>query len=247
MGNTKSKKSNDNTFTRTLDLAEIDSYQVLHHVLRTIWDGNFMSPIMHLLKSDNGANVLDVSCGPGTWTCEMSSDFRNSTFTGIDVVPMFPDQKPSNVKFILQQDLTSGLPFYDNSFDFIHLRLCWYYFTFDQWRTTVIKEFVRLLKPGGPATLNFCEDIKARAKDKQLDPEITYHLPTILSSTPTLSSEVHYELRTIPCGSWGGKVGEHHEQAIKDLVTKCYNEYLSPKAANKVVEQILNEFKEFRT
>ncbi|CAG8549704.1 5140_t:CDS:2, partial [Racocetra fulgida] len=144
-------------------LAEIDSYQVLHHVLRTIWDGNFMSPIMHSLKSDNGANVLDI--------CDITLDGDNL----------------------------------------------------------------------GPATLNFCED------NKHLDPEITYHLPTILSSTPTLSSEVHYELRTIPCGSWGGKVGEHHEQAVKDLVTKCYNEYLSPKAAIKVVEQILHELKDYRT
>ncbi|CAG8497503.1 2651_t:CDS:2 [Dentiscutata heterogama] len=258
MGNIKSKKHNDGAFSRSLDENEVDSYQIIHNVFRSIWNGNYMSPITPILKSGD-AKVLDIGCGPGTWACDMSSDFRNSTFIGVETLPMFPIQKPSNVEFKLHKDFTSRFPFEDNSFDFIHLRFCWFYFTFDQWRTTAIKELVRLLKPGGwlefieisldgenlgPVTLDFITD--PRAQDKNLDPMLSYHLSTILSSVPNLSSEVYHEMRKIPCGSWGGNLGVHHEQAVKGLILKSI-EHLPHKTSQKMIEQILYEFKDRRT
>ncbi|CAG8444067.1 7321_t:CDS:2 [Scutellospora calospora] len=181
----------------------------------------------------------------------MSSDFKTSNFIGIEMLPMFPDQKPNNVKFILHEDFTSCFPFKDDTFDFIHMRFCWSYFTFDQWRTIVLKEFIRLLKPGGwleiaDISIDGENLVKESAYQKNLDPMIPYQLPTILSSMPNLSSNVYYEVRKIPCGSWGGRVGQHHEEAITDILLKC-TEYLSPKNSQNMVEQILKEFKEYRT
>ncbi|CAG8543863.1 10882_t:CDS:2 [Gigaspora margarita] len=260
MGNIKSKKIHDYTFSKTLTEHEIYSYQVLHDVLRTIWNGNYMSPITPLLKS-SGARVLDIACGPGNWACEMSSDYPNSTFIGIETIQMFPIQKPNNVEFKLHEDFNTRFPFEDNSFDFIHMRFCWFYFTFDQWRTTIIKELVRLLKPGGwlefieitpdgenlgPVTTDFIEDLKTRAQSRHLDPMIAYNLSSILKSTSNLSSKVYHEFRKIPCGSWGGNVGLHHEQAVKGLIIKCI-EHLPQKTAQKMIDQILHEFKDLRT
>ncbi|CAG8607726.1 17928_t:CDS:2 [Dentiscutata erythropus] len=239
MGNIKSKKNNDSAFSRSMDENEIDSYQVIHNVFRSIWNGNYMSPITPILLSGD-AKVLDIGCGPGTWACDMSSDYRNSTFIGVETVPMFPNQKPTNVEFKLHEDFTSRFPFEDNSFDFIHLRFCWYSFTFDQWRTTAIKELVRLLKPGG-----WLEFVDISLDGEHLGP-VTTDFITDRNSAPNLSSEVYHEMRKIPCGSWGGNLGVHHEQAVKGLISKSID-HLPHKTSQKMMEQMLYEFKERRT
>jgi len=62
----------------------------------------------------------------------------------------FPDDPkiPQNVSFS-QVDVVKGLPFDDNTFDFIHLRFLVQYLTEKQWCENVIKELLRVTKVGG--------------------------------------------------------------------------------------------------
>ncbi|RUP49239.1 hypothetical protein BC936DRAFT_142993, partial [Jimgerdemannia flammicorona] len=81
------------------------------------------------------------SCGPGSWTLEMATDFPNSDFCGIDIAEVFPAAiVPRNVKF-QKVDVLKGLPFGDNTFDYV-------YQSEKEW-PNMIKELLRVTKPGG--------------------------------------------------------------------------------------------------
>lgn len=68
--------------------------------------------------------------------------------TGIDMADMFPATiRPENVKFEIC-DIMAGLPYPDNSFDFIHMRLMIVALRGNEW-PLVLKEAYRVLKPGG--------------------------------------------------------------------------------------------------
>lgn len=80
----------------------------------------------------------------------MSENYSNSSFTGVDFSPMvFPEEKkPDNVKFI-QANILDGLPFLDDTFDFVNMRLMVTAFTATEWKEKVIPELVRVTRQGG--------------------------------------------------------------------------------------------------
>ena len=91
-------------------------------------------------------------CGSGSFVLDVAPRFPNSKFYGIDTAPMYPSSGdsriPPNVSFS-QVDIVEGLPFDDNTFDFVHLRFLVQYLTEEQWNEKVIKELLRVTKVGG--------------------------------------------------------------------------------------------------
>jgi SAM-dependent methyltransferase len=78
----------------------------------------------------------------------LAADFPSASFTGIDFSPVIPKIiKPRNV-FFVQGDILDGLPFEDNTFDFVHQRFLLFAYPLDKWQN-VINDMVRVLKPGG--------------------------------------------------------------------------------------------------
>ena len=78
----------------------------------------------------------------------MATDFPNPSFTGVDISPVTPQGiKPKNVHFV-QGNILDGLPFPDNSFDYVHQRLLILGIPSDKWQS-VVNDIVRVLKPGG--------------------------------------------------------------------------------------------------
>ncbi|CAB5182323.1 unnamed protein product [Rhizophagus irregularis] len=125
----------------------MDRLHVFHFLRQHVFQSNFSSPIEDKLI-EGGYKVLDIGCGPGTWSLDLSSKHANSNFIGIDVEPMFPHEiKPNNVKFI-EADVSNGLSFGDNEFDFTHIELMRLIYTSDKW-DFIFSEFIRVTKPGG--------------------------------------------------------------------------------------------------
>ncbi|RUS21692.1 S-adenosyl-L-methionine-dependent methyltransferase [Endogone sp. FLAS-F59071] len=136
------------------DVGEVDRLVLQHFILYKALGGNFHAPVKELLET--GAKVLDVGCGPGNWTLNMAMDFPNAIFEGIDAVDNFPKEiKPSNTNF-LQGNVALGLPYPDATFDFVFQRTMAMSFTKEQW-ATVMKEILRVLKPGGWIQLVECD------------------------------------------------------------------------------------------
>jgi SAM-dependent methyltransferase len=71
----------------------------------------------------------------------------HTEFYGVDDCPLFPTHiKPGNSHFKLHNVL-KGLPFQDNEFDFVHMRMMVFYFTPEE-LSQLLTEVSRVMKPG---------------------------------------------------------------------------------------------------
>src|SRR3954470_13633433 len=94
----------------TYDSMAIDRIHSHHYLLKHIWEGNFSSPIQTSLESGM-TDALEIKCGPGTWILDMATEFPECSFTGIDVLQIFPSEiKPKNTNFVLANQ-PEHLPF----------------------------------------------------------------------------------------------------------------------------------------
>ncbi|KAG1474076.1 hypothetical protein G6F56_000568 [Rhizopus delemar] len=99
------------------DNQEMDRLIGQHFALKTLFGGNLPQEAFNYIDLENGAKVLDLGCGPGTWIMDMATEHPNSDFTGIDMSDVFPSNiRPANVSFKLANVL-DGLPFEDHTFD----------------------------------------------------------------------------------------------------------------------------------
>lgn len=128
---------------------EQDRLVAQHYLLRTAFHGNdYMATVMTPLLQQ-GCVVLDMGCGSGTWTMELATAYPASHFIGLDQLALFPkDIKPKNCHFATC-DLTSlPLSIPDASVDYIFQRDLNWALLASQW-PALIKEYMRILKPGG--------------------------------------------------------------------------------------------------
>src|ERR1041384_5914714 len=102
------------------DSMTIDRIHSHHYLLKHVWKGNFCSPIQPSLESGM-MEALEIKCGAGTWVLDMATEFPRCSFTGIDVIQIFPSEiKPKNTKFILTNQ-PENLPFSPSSFSYVHI------------------------------------------------------------------------------------------------------------------------------
>ncbi|CAG8667560.1 3173_t:CDS:2 [Funneliformis caledonium] len=150
----------------------------------------------------------------------MAVNYPLSNFTGIDIVPTFPvDTHPSNTAFE-QVDITEGLPFPDNKFDFINIRfvLC---LMQEKNLTFIFKEIMRVLKPGGwleildftsdlinpgPAHRYFYNKYQALWRQRGINFYLISALPKYLRRYDLI--DIHNEEKTTFFGKKGGVIGE---------------------------------------
>ncbi|CAO3592223.1 unnamed protein product [Absidia cylindrospora] len=164
-------------------------------------------------QSDSGPVVLDVGCGLGQWSMEMATAYPNSTFIGLDILPTFPkDIKPRNCYFLQVNVKRLPLPFADQSVDFIYQRDLNWGLGQDDWYP-LIKEYLRILKPGGwielvEADLETKSSLEKECamNDKLLegfsrrrqDPFVARRLPTMLAIHGFRRVESHFQ--SLPLG-----------------------------------------------
>jgi SAM-dependent methyltransferase len=140
----------DSPYLLPKDVSESNRLDLQHYMLRYVLRGNFMAPV------SAPHDILDVGCGTGRWGAEMAQQFPQANVVGVDIVPPAPtdaavrqgrEDAPENYVFV-QGDFTKGLPFGDNSFDFVHMRLVVMALPATAW-LPVIQELRRVTRPGG--------------------------------------------------------------------------------------------------
>lgn len=222
------------SFTHTSSYSEIfknsdDEYRMhlMHCVFKEIWSANFQAPVEAVLQS--GAKVLDIGCGVGTWVNDMASDFRSSRFIGVDMLSSFPTvAKPFNVNFV-QTNILKGLPFEDNTFDYVHCRFMIFDIVECQW-DFVYNEIRRVLKPSGwveiveselgfvsegPYTRATVEAICQEVKSKNINPHINSR-HELLRSTPNLH-HVSHQQKNHRIGLSSGVIGEQLSSSMCEM------------------------------
>ncbi|KAI9249413.1 S-adenosyl-L-methionine-dependent methyltransferase [Phascolomyces articulosus] len=219
---------------------ESDRLIILHFLLKYAFNGNVMAPIQDILtkatlckaSKNKRPQVVDIGCGPGTWVLEMATEFPNADFHGVDICPMFPATIKPNNTFFKQQNILDGLPYPDNSIDFLHVRLMLTSLTQEQ-ALKILGEIMRVLKPNGYVELRDVEYRVQRPgpvtdalinrklyeffdKSYNIKFDLSHHMSTLLMMSCRQEGgfvDIHQEKVTVPLG-WGGQLGEIHSQNL---------------------------------
>ena len=142
---------NETPYLLPNDLEDAHRLDFQHFLLRQLLRGNYWAPI------ERPQSILDVAAGTGRWAMELANEYPQASVVGLDVVPPPDDYlrasfqavhgKPSNYRFV-QRDILTGLPFHDDSFDFVHMRLVFAAVPSDRW-LPLVQELARVTRPGG--------------------------------------------------------------------------------------------------
>ncbi len=203
------------------DDKEIQRLDFQHYLLRFAMRGNYAAPIAH------PSSILDVGCGTGRWPIEMAEQFPNANVVGVDIVPPpteaeRPDRanrRPDNFAFI-QGNILQGLPFANNTFDFVHMRLLVFALPASRWQD-VANELARVTRPdgwvewmegaillhgGGPAVERLNGYASAAGKGRGIEPMYGYRIGDFLQEaglTGVQKRQIH-----IPIHTFAGRVGQ---------------------------------------
>ncbi|CAB4489342.1 unnamed protein product [Rhizophagus irregularis] len=228
---TKSSKSKENNNNRQNEQKQLQYYLpnhvkdtdimvILHFLARYLFQSIFSAPIEHKFSQED-YKILDVGCGPGTWLLELATVHKFPKFFGLDLFPIYPTEiKPDNVEFT-QGDVLKGLPFSDNTFDYVHQGNMLSVFTFEEWHS-VIQELIRVCKPGGyieftepelatntgPILTRFYDALITLSDSRNVKIRISKEIIKILESSPTVKN-VDYKIATVSLGTKkGGNAGQ---------------------------------------
>jgi signal transduction histidine kinase/ubiquinone/menaquinone biosynthesis C-methylase UbiE len=201
------------------DLGESQRLDFQHFIFREHFRGNYLAPINHPQR------ILDIGTGTGRWAVEMAREFPNAEVIGIDIVsPKIAYSEPNiaspeNYRFQLV-NILEKLPFEDESFDYVHLRLVMGGgVPIDKWMDVLQEinrvtapggwiEFVEssLLEDGGIAVAQIMDWLKQMTQARGLDFTEAVHISTYLQKAGFINIEP--QLEKLPFGS-GGRLGHY--------------------------------------
>ncbi|CAO3698405.1 unnamed protein product [Rhizopus microsporus] len=109
---------------------------------------NVMPSVTETLDLEGGITILDVGCSSGAWIMDIVQEYPNCIYHGCDIVDVtYKNVDVKQFTFSLG-NVTNRLPYEDNAFDFVHMRLFVACLRKDEW-PVAISEVIRVTKPGG--------------------------------------------------------------------------------------------------
>jgi SAM-dependent methyltransferase len=210
----------DSPYMLPKDVTESNRLELQHYMLRYVLKGNFMAPV------HEPHDILDVGCGTGRWGAELAQQFPQANVVGVDIVPPAPtntsvrqghEEAPDNYVFV-QGDITKGLPFGDNTFDFVHMRLVVMALPATTWLRAV-EELRRVTRPDGwielvettvtvrvPGAEQWISWAQTLAKMRAIDLTAGAQVGAFLRQAGL--RDVQELALEIPIGPWGGRIGQ---------------------------------------
>ncbi|RCH94171.1 hypothetical protein CU097_013822 [Rhizopus azygosporus] len=136
------------TSTYWLPKDEEEQFRLMaqHSVIKDLFGGNILSSVTKNLDFNKELTVLDVGCGSGVWLMDTICEYPKCKYYGCDMVDVI-NRKLANFTFNIGNVL-QRLPYPDNTFDFVHMRLFVFGLREAEW-PKAIKEVLRIVKPGG--------------------------------------------------------------------------------------------------
>jgi SAM-dependent methyltransferase len=204
---------------------EIDRLDVQHYAFRAALRGNYVAPLTA------PARVLDVGSGTGQWCYDLCEEFPEALVIGFDVEPGKPDW-PANYGFV-RGNVLDGVPFADDSFDYVHQRWMRVSIPVADWPAVVgnlvrvarpggfveLAEFRHLLEPAGPATARVFELLHELAAQRALDGTgvVARSLTSYLGEAG--ATDVRADVVAVPVGEWGGTIGSMMASDLRSMIT----------------------------
>ncbi|CAO3701528.1 unnamed protein product [Rhizopus stolonifer] len=120
-----------------------------HFLYKEFYDGsNILPSVKEKLNLEKGVKVLDVGCGSCVWIMDMITDYPNCEYHGCDIEDITNKLLRLDKFTFTYGNVVIGLPYEDNTFDFIYMRLFMYALRAEEW-APAISEVIRVVKPGG--------------------------------------------------------------------------------------------------
>ena len=238
---------------------EIDRLDLQHYLLRYVLKGNYLAPIAQ------PARILDVGCGTGCWISEMALEFPQAELVGVDLTR--PDQEatifPPNCHF-QTGNVLEGLPFEDNSFDYVHQRLLLFAIPHPGW-PRLVNELARVTRRGGwvelievnpifqhmgPATERVIDLIVQATHQRGLDPAISERIGSLLNTAGL--KRVGTSTQLIPVGPWSGQLGTMAAEDIRDNVQAMkplvmLQTQIASEEFDRLAQQVEQEVEQYHT
>ncbi|KAI8800275.1 S-adenosyl-L-methionine-dependent methyltransferase [Cladochytrium replicatum] len=202
------------------DVQEGARLNVQHQFFKHIYTTNYRGPSDQALER-GGLRILDVGYGSGIWLAEMSRDFPNCEYFGVDVsigiwARTFSEEMPS-VK-IFQGNVMERLPFLQCEVDYVHQHNVALGITTDSW-DAVISELYRVTKPGGfidlsevdltpqptlgPTSVRFYAGLLQALGARRVDTNAGRRLRSLIDSHGGFACAKDVRL-CLPVGDWDG-------------------------------------------
>lgn len=111
----------------------------------------------------NTKQVLDLACGPGGWVLNVAYTYPTAEVYGVDISQAFVRYASAQAQarrldnaYFQVMDVLKPLDFDDESFDVVNARLLFGFMSTKAW-PGLLKECLRILRPGGMICLTECE------------------------------------------------------------------------------------------
>ncbi|GBC01406.1 hypothetical protein RclHR1_04180013 [Rhizophagus clarus] len=259
-----SELNNEKDLDVKYDSKTIDRIVSQQYLLKHIWKGNYSSPIKDSLESGR-MNALEIKCGPGTWVLDMATEFSKCSFTGIDLIPIFPSEiRPKNTKFVLANK-SEYLPFSPSTFSYVHINFIEHMHNENSfYQNDIINEIINIMKCDAwleitTWNMEFENEKVGHITQKLISAMKTcfenhISLSKMISSLPNCDQLKNTNILTnnIPVGKWGGIIGE---LVMEDLLITfkqhsniiCKKLEITPKQYDSYLKEFVKEIEENQT
>ncbi|GCE20978.1 class I SAM-dependent methyltransferase [Dictyobacter kobayashii] len=243
------------------DLTEVQRLDFQHYMLRYAFKGNYLAPIKQ------PKDILDVACGTGRWMFEQAQAFPQANIMGIDLVPPRVDKSslafPKKCVFT-QGNVVDGLPFVDQTFDFVHQRLlilgiqarAWPRLLYDLYRVTRPGGWIEIVDTNltcqrlGPETTRLAQWVHELKVQRGIDPSLPQRLGTNLKQVGLTNVSTHKV--SLPVGLWGGRIGS---MMLQDMiaVTQATRPFVTAHAGittqeyDRLAEKTFKEYEQYKS
>ncbi|KAJ1535677.1 hypothetical protein HK096_002101 [Nowakowskiella sp. JEL0078] len=218
--------------------------------------------LIHDILSKSDTVVLDVGCGPGSWSRDVAMKYPKTTVHAVDLSNTVSTkvEKLTNVIFT-SANVLKRLPYPDNYFDAVYQRFLISGIPGDRW-DDVILELQRVTKPGGFIELVEFDEAQQLGpigkiligetfqahRLRGIDMEFASKMKNRMES---LGLEIQSEIiRSLPIG-WKGKIGEINARNFAMLMVSCKPMMMKSlevksETYDKMVEDMLLEFPKYQ-
>ncbi|KAG0371086.1 S-adenosyl-L-methionine-dependent methyltransferase [Gamsiella multidivaricata] len=254
----------DSLYMLPNDTEEIDRLHLQHYIFKMLM-GN---KNIHVPFPKENGRIIDLGCGPATWTMDMATELTSVNFIGVDISPIFPTAiHPRNCSFY-RENILRGISQPSNTFDVVYQRNVAPGFTVENWQQA-LDETYRLLKPGGwfesvesdvtvqdggPYTKMCFELMQFSMISRNVDTSVVKILDGMMAKAGFVDIQV--KEYCVPLGEWGGKMGQLWKQnlaAILETVkpnlvkTGKVEEAQVAEMVHTAMEKEMKEFRSYQT
>ncbi|KAI9331048.1 S-adenosyl-L-methionine-dependent methyltransferase, partial [Obelidium mucronatum] len=204
--------------------------ELQHRMLRYAFGSDVVCPEARKIIKRHGAKVLDVGCANGAW---MDSLFTagnvNCEYHGVDVAEdAFEFGTVCGAKIVVGNVL-EGLPYEDNTFDYVHQRMLVLGIPKEKW-PQVFRELIRVTKPGGwiellevdtdvyrtgPIATTFSKSMFNAFEKRGLEPHAGSNLVHHATNSGSLTN-IGSKTVSLPL-AWNGELGNLHAKDVRGV------------------------------